>query len=83
MNKAMENTISGWIRSYISNQIANTAKEWVDTFARYNSGTYNNQWTVVDYKLFTPKMGELPAQDLVWVLEQLPFVLFFYFYKLG
>ncbi|KAI6188670.1 putative phospholipase B-like 2 [Aphelenchoides besseyi] len=60
-----------WVRSTISNQLARTAKEWTDIFARYNSGTYNNQWTVVDYKLFKPGQ-ELPNNDVVWVLEQVP-----------
>jgi hypothetical protein len=60
-----------WIRSIISSQLSKTASEWVKTFSRYNSGTYNNQWTVVDYKLFKPGQ-ELPNTDLVWILEQVP-----------
>ncbi len=31
---------------------------------------YNNQWMVVDYKLFTPNQ---PIQDnTLWILEQIP-----------
>jgi hypothetical protein len=60
-----------WIRSIISSQLSKTAHDWVKTFSRYNSGTYNNQWTVVDYKMFKPGQ-ELPNSDLVWVLEQVP-----------
>jgi len=66
-----EGQLSCWVRSTIANQMARTAKEWTDIFARYNSGTYNNQWTVVDYKLFTPGQ-ELPNNDVVWILEQVP-----------
>ena len=48
-----------------------TAKGWVDLFAKYNSGTYNNQWTVLDYKLF--KEGQpIPNTDMLWILEQTP-----------
>lgn len=49
--------------------MAKTAKEWTDIFALHNSGTYNNQWTVVDYKMFTPGK-ELPNNNVVWILEQ-------------
>ncbi|VDK67353.1 unnamed protein product [Onchocerca ochengi] len=60
-----------WIRSIIATKLANTAKQWMRIFARYNSGTYNNQWIVVDYKLFEPR-NELPSKNLLWVLEQIP-----------
>ncbi|KAL3093171.1 hypothetical protein niasHT_022621 [Heterodera trifolii] len=60
-----------WLRSYISNQLTSTAHDWVKIFARFNSGTYNNQWTVVDYKLFKPGQ-QLPQSNLIWVLEQIP-----------
>ena len=60
-----------WVRSYIANQLAKNASQWVDIFSKYNSGTYNNQWTVVDYKLFKPGQ-ELPDKDVLWILEQIP-----------
>jgi hypothetical protein len=28
-------------------------KEWTDIFARHNSGTYNNQWMVLNIYLYT------------------------------
>ncbi|KAL4002494.1 Phospholipase B family protein [Acanthocheilonema viteae] len=60
-----------WIRSIIATKLANTAKQWMQIFARYNSGTYNNQWSVLDYKLFKPN-EKLPTNNLLWVLEQTP-----------
>ncbi|KAK6100526.1 Phospholipase B family protein [Brugia pahangi] len=60
-----------WIRSIIATKLANTAKQWMQIFARYNSGTYNNQWSIVDYKLFKPN-EEIPINNLLWVLEQAP-----------
>ncbi|KAL3184232.1 hypothetical protein MRX96_032344 [Rhipicephalus microplus] len=45
-------------------------REWVDLFARNNSGTYNNQWMIVDYKLFKP--GTAILNDTLWILEQMP-----------
>ncbi|KAH7698162.1 Protein F09B12.3 [Aphelenchoides avenae] len=66
-----EGQLHCWVRSVVSNQLAKTAHEWVKIFALYNSGTYNNQWTVVDYKLFKPGQ-ELPNNDVIWILEQVP-----------
>ena len=60
-----------WMRNVVANRLAKTGKQWTDIFRRYNSGTYNNQWMIVDYKLFKPGKP-LPGADLLWVLEQIP-----------
>uniref|UniRef100_A0AC35UH00 Phospholipase B-like n=1 Tax=Rhabditophanes sp. KR3021 TaxID=114890 RepID=A0AC35UH00_9BILA len=60
-----------WVRSIVANQIARSGREWCEVFSRYNSGTYNNQWIVVDYSKFTPHKP-LPKHGLLYVLEQLP-----------
>jgi len=63
--------IGCWLRNVVANKLAHTAEDWAKIFTRYNSGTYNNQWTIVDYKNF--KSGEpLPNEGLLWVLEQIP-----------
>ena len=37
-----------------------------------SSSSYNNQWMVVDYKLF--KKGEKELSDnLLWIIEQIPY----------
>jgi len=71
------------IRSTIASRLATTGKDWATWFSKWNSGTYNNQWMVIDYKLFKPNKTDdveqftkknsstLPA-GLFWVLEQLP-----------
>jgi hypothetical protein len=59
-----------WIRSIVANRLAHTGQEWTDLFARYNSGTYNNQFMVVDYKRFTP--GTAPLAGTLWIIEQIP-----------
>ena len=60
-----------WIRAVVANNLATSGEEWSDVFARHNSGTYNNQWMVVDYKLF--RTGETDLQPgLLWILEQIP-----------
>lgn len=59
------------IRATVSNRLATSGKTWTEMFALHNSGTYNNQWMVVDNKLFTPG-SETLSHGLFWVLEQLP-----------
>ena len=54
------------VRAMVANRMAEGGEEWSTTFERFNSGTYNNQWMVVDY-------NRLDGQDgLLWVVEQLP-----------
>lgn len=43
-----------WIRTIVANRVATDGKSWSNYFSMHNSGTYNNQWMVVDYKLFKP-----------------------------
>ncbi|XP_050733452.1 putative phospholipase B-like 2 [Eriocheir sinensis] len=59
-----------WIRTIVANRVAADGKSWSDFFSMHNSGTYNNQWMVVDYKLFKP--GKAIRPNTLWVLEQLP-----------
>jgi len=64
-----ESVLEG-IRATIANRLATTGQEWTTMFSEFNSGTYNNQWMVVDYKQFTP--GQAPRDGTLWVLEQMP-----------
>uniref|UniRef100_A0A0N5BE53 Phospholipase B-like n=1 Tax=Strongyloides papillosus TaxID=174720 RepID=A0A0N5BE53_STREA len=60
-----------WVRAIVSNQLARNGREWCEIFSRYNSGTYNNQWVVLDYNKFKPHQP-LPKYGVLYVLEQLP-----------
>jgi hypothetical protein len=66
-----ENSVFEGIRNMVANRLARSGKQWTDTFSRFNSGTYNNQWMVVDYKKFVAKQPQL-ADGLLFVLEQIP-----------
>jgi len=59
-----------WIRVIVANRMAESGPQWAEVFSRYNSGTYNNQWFVVDYKLFVS--GQPLANNTLYVLEQIP-----------
>ncbi|NXW56764.1 PLBLB protein, partial [Eurystomus gularis] len=60
-----------WLRNIVANRLARSGSEWAAVFRQFNSGTYNNQWMVVDYKTFTPGRAS-PPQGLLTVLEQIP-----------
>ncbi|KAG7263408.1 hypothetical protein CRUP_007414, partial [Coryphaenoides rupestris] len=61
-----------WLRNIIANRLASTGEQWAEIFSKYNSGTYNNQWMIVDYNHFTP--GQTVIKDqLLTVLEQIPY----------
>uniref|UniRef100_A0A3B3BB57 Phospholipase B-like n=1 Tax=Oryzias melastigma TaxID=30732 RepID=A0A3B3BB57_ORYME len=65
-------TVMEWLRNIIANRLATTAKEWAEIFRKYNSGTYNNQWMIVDYNHFTPGKTDI-KEELFVVLEQIPY----------
>ncbi|XP_077509296.1 putative phospholipase B-like 2 [Amblyomma americanum] len=59
-----------WVRAMVATRLARSGREWADIFAAKNSGTYNNQWMILDYKLFTP--GKPVLNNTLWLLEQMP-----------
>lgn len=63
-------TVPEWIRIMVANRMATSGAQWSQYFGEFNSGTYNNQWQVVDYKLFTP--GQPLQPNTLWILEQVP-----------
>uniref|UniRef100_UPI003AADFA23 putative phospholipase B-like 2 n=1 Tax=Centroberyx gerrardi TaxID=166262 RepID=UPI003AADFA23 len=60
-----------WLRNIAANRLAATGKQWAEIFSMYNSGTYNNQWMIVDYNRFTPGKTDID-EGLLTVLEQIP-----------
>lgn len=55
----------------VASRLAKDGAEWMKYYERYNSGTYNNQWMVLDYKKFRPNEPHLKPGTL-WVGEQMP-----------
>jgi Phospholipase B len=66
-------SVSEWIRVMVACQIGTNGLDWGNVFKRYNSGTYNNQYMVVNMNLFVPgtKLQNLP-DNLVWIVSQMP-----------
>ncbi|KAH9376843.1 hypothetical protein HPB48_009751 [Haemaphysalis longicornis] len=65
-----ENAPLTWVRSNVANRLATSASEWANVFSTRNSGTYNNQWLIMDTKLFKP--GRPIVNETLWILEQMP-----------
>ncbi|XP_070821410.1 putative phospholipase B-like 2 [Chaetodon trifascialis] len=64
-------TVLEWLRNIVANRLAASGQEWAEIFSKYNSGTYNNQWMIVDYNHFTPGKTDI-EEKLFVVLEQIP-----------
>ncbi|XP_015795118.1 putative phospholipase B-like 2 [Tetranychus urticae] len=59
------------IRTMVANRLARDGKSWAQNFERYNSGTYNNQFIIVDYSKFVPGSTR-NYTNLLWIVEQMP-----------
>lgn len=70
-NRCSSSSLLSWVRSQVATRMARTPRQWTELFARYNSGTYNNQWLVADASVFQ-RDGRTAPKDLVWILEQIP-----------
>uniref|UniRef100_A0A914BUS0 Phospholipase B-like n=1 Tax=Acrobeloides nanus TaxID=290746 RepID=A0A914BUS0_9BILA len=66
----VKDQLPGWVRTIVANQLADSAKNWCEIYEKFNSGTYNNQWVVLDYNKFSP--GKELQDGLLYVLEQMP-----------
>ncbi|GAQ78920.1 Phospholipase B domain-containing protein [Klebsormidium nitens] len=65
-----EGSVFEWLRNMVANRLATSAEQWTSIFSQHNSGTYNNQWLIVDFNLFEP--GEPLKDGTLYVLEQYP-----------
>lgn len=64
------NTMLSWMRARIASQLASSGREWAEIFSRHHSGTYVNQWMVLDLALFT--VGQPPPSGFLYILEEIP-----------
>ncbi len=72
------NSVLCWARNMLANRLSNSGSEWVTHYSYYNSGTYNNQYMILDYKKFKPGGATSSASPgLFTVLEQMPGTIYF------
>ena len=67
------NTLFTWVRVILANRLATSGEDWINIFKRENSGTYNNQFQVLDLKQIELNKKELSIKDkALMIIEQLP-----------
>ena len=64
-------TLLTWVRTIIANRLASSSEDWTNIFKKENSGTYNNQFMILDMNKIDFKNKKLEDKSLM-IIEQLP-----------
>jgi hypothetical protein len=64
-------TLLVWQRVMMANRLTDNGGDWTDLFAKNNSGTYNNQFQVLDLKLIDTD-NQVIQENALWIIEQIP-----------
>jgi hypothetical protein len=60
-----------WMRTMVANRLTDDGYSWTQVFARNNSGTYNNQFQILDLKKIDTTKKKIESGAL-YIVEQLP-----------
>lgn len=60
-----------WVRSVLANRLASSPEDWTQIFKEENSGTYNNQFMILDLNKISLKNKRIPDKSLM-IIEQFP-----------
>ncbi|XP_041634444.1 phospholipase B-like 1 [Cheilinus undulatus] len=63
-------SLLAWQRVRLAHSLAHNGEEWAKTFSMHNSGTYNNQYMVLDRSKL--KLGVSVSDGALTVVEQIP-----------
>lgn len=63
-------SLLSWTRSRVSNFLSDTGEAWAKHFSFEHSGTYVNQWMILDLTRFQP--GRDPQPGFLTILEEVP-----------
>ena len=69
--KIKPETLLTWVRAMVANRLASSAEEWTNIFKKENSGTYNNQYMILDMNKINLKEKKIPEKSLM-IIEQIP-----------
>jgi hypothetical protein len=62
--------VDSWVRTMVANRLADDGAAWSRLYVKGNSGTYNCQWMVLDFKKFTA--GTQPQDGFYTMTEIIP-----------
>ena len=64
-------TLMCWMRTMVANRLTDNGLSWTQVFSKHNSGTYNNQFQILDLKLIDTTKKKISSGAL-YILEQYP-----------
>uniref|UniRef100_A0A8C3AZ81 Phospholipase B-like n=1 Tax=Cyclopterus lumpus TaxID=8103 RepID=A0A8C3AZ81_CYCLU len=70
LSQLSPHSLLAWQRVRLANGLAHSGEEWAHVFSRYNSGTYNSQYMLVD--LSRVSLGHSIREGALTVVEQIP-----------
>jgi len=60
-----------WIRINVANMVYQNQSQWAEVYFTQRSGTYNNQWLVVDFNNYWHAKNNISAaQNIIWMVEE-------------
>ncbi len=63
-------SVLAWVRVMTANELAADGPKWANRFSEYASGTYMDQWMIIDFNKF--EVGHDPRSGFLIVLEEMP-----------
>jgi len=63
-------SVFAWQRVRVANMLAHSGQEWFSVVSKYNSGTYNNQYMVIDLNRVV--LNNHVQDGALWIVEQIP-----------
>ena len=70
-NLLTPNSLMCWMRTMVANRLTDDGYSWTQVFSKYNSGTYNNQFQILDLKLIDTEKKTI-SPGALYIVEQLP-----------
>ncbi|XP_069845765.1 phospholipase B-like 1 isoform X2 [Dipodomys merriami] len=70
LKSVVPETLLAWQRVRVANMLASNGQEWAEIFSRHNSGTYNNQYMVLDMNKVRPRNSL--DKGTLYIVEQIP-----------